>query len=495
MITNDNMFISVKHMVLEHVARLAWNDELDEDHLDALVDELIPGPKPQYRCCIYKEREVLKQRLKLARGKNTTANPDSGNVVQVIQAACDQCPISTYTVTDNCRLCLGKACLSSCNFGAVSIGDKRSHIDPNKCRECGKCAAACPYGVIVHLVRPCKKVCPVGAISFDENGFCVIDESKCINCGHCIHSCPCGAISSKTYLVQIIDAIRNGKKVIAMCAPSIEGQFGEKVSLQSIKNALIRLGFADMIEVGLGADITAAYESAEWTQAKKEGRRMTTSCCPAFINMLRNNFPEQYKENMSEVVSPMCAVSRYLKHLDPECVTVFIGPCIAKKSETLDKSVSGNADYAITFGELRVLMRSKNLEFEETDEQYQESSVWGKRFASAGGVANAVIECMKERGEDTTNIRLCKATGALECRKALALLKAGKLPEDFIEGMACPDGCVGGPSNHRAPAEISKAREKLLSTADGRSILKNVEDLPLDKFSMFRDGHIEKLPG
>lgn len=487
MVTNDNMFIAFKHKVLEHVAKLAWNDNLDEDHLDRLKYELIPGPKPVYRCCIYKEREVVSERIRLARGKNTIANPDSNNVVQVLQAACDQCPISTYTVTDNCRLCLGKACLSSCQFGAVSIGDKRSHIDPNKCRECGKCAAACPYGVIVHLVRPCKKVCPVGAISFDENGFCVIDETKCINCGHCIHSCPFGAISSKTYLVQIIQAIKSGKKVIAMCAPSIEGQYGEDVTLQSIKNALLKIGFADMVEVGLGGDIVAAAESAEWSEAKKEGRKMTTSCCPAFISMLKKNYPDQYRENMSEVVSPMCAVSRYLKYKDPECVTVFIGPCIAKKSETLDKSVKGNADYAITFGELRVLLRSKDIEFERTDEQYQESSVWGKRFASAGGVANAVIQCMKERGEDTSDIKLYKATGALECKKALVLLKAGRLSEDFIEGMACPDGCVGGPSNHRAPAEIHKAREKLLNNADDRSILKNLESYPIDKFSLLRN--------
>ncbi len=491
MITNDKMFISFKHKVLENVCRLAWEDKLDEDHLDALVYELIPGPKPQYRCCVYKEREVVSQRIRLARGKNTSANPDSNNVVQVIQAACDQCPISSYTVTDNCRLCLGKACYSSCQFGAVSIGDKRSTIDPNKCRECGKCAQACPYGVIVHLVRPCKKVCPVGAISFDDNGFCVIDESKCINCGHCIHSCPFGAISSKTYLIHIIEAIKAGKKVIAMCAPSVEGQFGEEVSLRSIKNALLKTGFSDMVEVGLGGDITAAFESAEWAEAKKEGRKMTTSCCPAFINMLRKNYPEQYKENMSEIVSPMCAVSRYLKCSDPDCITVFIGPCIAKKSETLDKSVKDNADYAITFGELQVLLRSKNISFEPAEDIYQEASVFGKRFASAGGVANAVIECMKERGEDTSDITLYKATGALECKKALALLKAGKLKEDFIEGMACIDGCVGGPSNHRAPAEINKAREKLLGTADSRSILKNIEAYPVDKFSMYRDGHME----
>ena len=174
---------------------------------------------------------------------------------------------------------MGKACINSCKFGAISIGERRTHIDPNKCKECGMCAKACPYGAIAHLVRPCKKACPVGAITYDDNGICVIDESKCIQCGHCIHSCPFGAIGSKTYLVDIINEIRAGKEVIAMVAPATEGQFGGDITMKSIKEAFLKMGFADMIEVGLGGDMTAAYESMEWYEAKEEGKKMTTSCC------------------------------------------------------------------------------------------------------------------------------------------------------------------------------------------------------------------------
>lgn len=490
MVTNDESMNRFKHNIMEKVCRLEWEGNNDPEHIEQLVMDIIPGPKPSYRCCVYKEREIVRQRIRLAMAKNPSYNPDSHNIVQVIDPACDECPIAAYSVTDNCRFCMGKACLNSCKFGAITPGDTHMHIDPAKCKECGMCANACPYNAIVHLERPCKKACPVGAITYDEYGYCKIDEDKCIQCGHCIHSCPFAAIGSKTFLVDIIKDIKAGKEVIAMCAPATEGQFGDDISMASIKEGLKRIGFADMVEVGLGGDMTAAYESAEWAEAYREGRKMTTSCCPAFINMLKKHFPDQYRDNMSSTVSPMCAISRYLKATRPGCVTVFIGPCIAKKSEAQDKTVPGNADYVVTYGELRALMRSKEVKFGPVSHEYQESSIWGKRFATSGGVADAVIECMKERGEDTSGLKLHRAAGGNECKKALTLLKVGKLPEDFIEGMVCPGGCVGGPSKHRHITEINKARENLLSKADDRKVLENLKNYPMDKFSMHRDGHI-----
>ena len=494
MITNDKGLVAFKHKIMVEVCKLAWQGELDEEHKDKLVYELAPGPKPVYRCCVYKEREIVRQRIRLACGQSTSYNEDSKNIVQVIDPACDECPIHAFSVTDNCRFCMGKACINSCKFDAIHPGDVRMHIDSTKCKECGMCANACPYGAIVHLERPCHKACPVGAITYDENGYCKIDESKCIQCGHCIHSCPFGAIGSKTFLVQIIEAIKSGKEVIAMCAPATEGQFGEDISMASVKQALIKLGFADMVEVGLGGDMTAAYESKEWAEAYAEGKKMTTSCCPAFINMLKKHFPEQFENNMSSTVSPMCAISRYLKATRPGCVTVFVGPCIAKKAEAMDESVPDNADYVVTYGELRALMRSKDIDFEPVTDEYQESSIWGKRFATSGGVANAVIECMKERGEDVSNLKLHQVAGGNECKKALLLLKAGKFTDDFIEGMVCPGGCVGGPSKHKTEIEITKARENLLSKADDRKVLENLKKYPMDKFSMHRDGKKIDLP-
>lgn len=492
MITGDKSFVSYKHKVMEEVAKLAWNDQLDQQHEEELIMKLVPGPKPTYRCCIYKEREVTRQRIILSLGENLPTNPDSKNIVQVIKPACDECPLAAYTVTDNCRHCLGEACLNSCRFGAITITE-RSHIDPTKCKECGMCAKNCPYGAIVHLIRPCKSTCPVGAISYDEYGYCVIDENKCINCGQCIHACPFGAIGSKTYLTKIIQDIKAGKEVYAMAAPATEGQFGEDITMESIRIACKQLGFTDMVEVGLGGDMTAAFESAEWTQALREGRKMTTSCCSAFINLLKVHFPEQYKENMSTTVSPMCAVSRYIKKVHPGAVTVFIGPCIAKKSEAADKSVPDNADYAMTYGEFRALLRSKGITVKAAPNDYQDSSIFGKRFATSGGVAKAVIECMAERGEDVSKITYKQAAGGQMCKTALTLLKMGRLPEDFIEGMICEGGCVGGPSKHRTEVEIHKAREALLSQADDRKVLANLRTFPkMEEMSMHRDGHVDE---
>lgn len=148
------------------------------------------------------------------------------------------------------------------------------------------------------------------AITYDEYGVCVIDEKKCIQCGACIHSCPFGAIGSKTFMVDVIRLINAGKKVVAMLAPATESKFGPDITFASWKTALKKIGFADMIEVGLGGDMTAAAEAEEWAEAYKEGKKMTTSCCPAFVNMIKQHFP-QLLDNMSTTVSrcvrsPVC---------------------------------------------------------------------------------------------------------------------------------------------------------------------------------------------
>lgn len=494
MITNDKGIVELKHFILREVCRLAWKGQLSPDETEKIVYEVSPGPKAQYRCCVYKEREILRGRIRLAQGMSPEVSSPTKNVVAVIPAACDDCPIQDYFVTDICRFCLGKACLNSCRFGAISPGDTKMRIDSNKCKSCGLCAKACPYGAIIHQERPCKKACPVGAISYDKAGICKIDESKCIHCGHCIHNCPFGAIGSKIYAVNVIQEIRDGKRVIAMCAPATEGQFGKSINMAAIRSALKKAGFADMVEVGLGGDMTAAYEAIEWIEARKEGRIMTTSCCPAFISMLRHHFPKIYEQNKSSTVSPMVAVSRYLKYLDPECVTVFIGPCIAKKGETLNELIKDTPDYAMTYGEFVAMLDAKDIAIEPVEEDYQESSLFGKRFAGSGGVAGAVMEVMKELGEDTSDIRLMTCAGGDECKKAMGLLKAGKLNVDFVEGMICPGGCVGGPSKHQAENLVLQARADLLSKADDRCILENLKNYPMGQFSMHRDGSIQESP-
>lgn len=476
----DENVIKIKHDVLYEVAKLAFADELEEKR-DGIAQSLIPGPTPQFRCCIYKEREIIRQRVRLAEGKAPGMH-DDGNIVQVISSACEDCPISSYVVTDNCQNCIGKACINACNFGAIEMGRHRSHIDASKCKECGKCAQACPYHAIAALKRPCKFSCPVDAISYDENGISVINEEKCIRCGLCIHRCPFGAIGSKTFIVDVIKAIKSEHPVYALVAPATEGQFGEHITMNSWKKAMKAVGFTDLVEVGLGGDMTAAYEAEEWAEAYKNGKKMTTSCCPAFVNMVKKHYPELI-ENVSTTISPMCAVSRMLKAKEPDAVTVFIGPCISKKSEVKDHAIEGNADYALTYSEIRAIMHARNVELEEDDNSYQESSIYGKRFANSGGVTEAVLQSLKE-SDDEIAATVNKCNGAAECKKALLLMKVGRLLEDFIEGMICEGGCVGGPSAFRPQASFKKNRETILSEADERGIHENLDHYDMDAFSM-----------
>ena len=472
----DENVIKIKHAVLLEVAKAAFAGNLDEIR-DDIPFTLIPGPTPQFRCCIYKEREIIRQRVRLAEGKAPSAN-DDGNIIQVISSACEDCPISSYTVTENCQNCLGKACINACKFGAIEAGRLRSHIDPQKCKECGRCAQACPYNAIAHLKRPCKFSCPVNAITYNEYGISVIDESKCIRCGKCIHSCPFGAIGSKTYIVDVIDAIKSeNKHVYAMVAPAAEGQFGANITMNSWKKAMQAVGFNGFVEVALGGDMTAAYEADEWLEAYEAG-------FPGFVNIVRKNYPD-LSDKISTTVSPMCAVSRMIKAKDPDAVTVFIGPCVAKKSEVHDQKIEGNADYVLTFSEIRAIMKAKGVQLEADDTSYQEGSVYGKRFANSGGVTAAVIESMKEKGEDV-DCKVCKANGAAECKKALLLMKAGKLPENFIEGMACEGGCVGGPSSYNDMVSTKKFRDDLLSRADDRKIRDNIANYHMETFEMHR---------
>ena len=489
MITNDRTTSNITKRIFREVAKLAWNGELEEK-VELLPETIIPGPLPQFRCCIYREREIIRQRVRLVRGLSPAAN-DTKNIVHVIPAACDDCAISSYTVTDNCHGCLGHACFESCRFQAVSIvrerGRIRAHIDPQKCRECGMCAKNCPYQVIVHQVRPCKQACPANAITMDpDTGLCVIDESKCIQCGHCIQACPFGALGAKTRLVDVIQTILDGKRVYAMVAPAVEGQFGKNITPDSWREALKKAGFAEMIEVSLGGDLTAAAEADEWAEAFQKGEKKTTSCCPAFVNMIRKHFPE-LAGNISTTVSPMCAVSRLIKSRDPEAVTVFVGPCQAKKSEAQDQQIEGNADFVLTFDEAVEMLHGKDIELEPASGYTQQGSTYGKYFGNSAGVTAAVVQCLKEQNFDPDQLKVKVCNGAQECKTALTMMKLGRLPESFIEGMICEGGCVGGPARQKAVTELKKDRDAMIGLADSRGVHENLKLMDAEKVHMHRE--------
>jgi [FeFe] hydrogenase (group B1/B3) len=481
MVRNDQDTFEITKKVLLEVADLAWQGKLEEEK-DSLPYKMIPGPKPQFRCCVYREREIIRERIRLAQGICPSGH-DTKNIVQVITAACEDCPIQRFTVTSNCQNCLGKACMNSCHFGAISKGKDRVHIDHDKCRECGMCAKACPYNAITESVRPCIRTCPVDAITMDEYGLCTIDEKKCIQCGMCTHGCPFDAIGVKSFMVDVINMIKNGRKVIAMTAPATEGQFGPEITMDSWRTALKKIGFADMKELGLGGDMTAGAEAKEWAEAYDRGEKKTTSCCPAFVNMIRLHYPE-LADRISTTVSPMCAVSRLLKEKDPYCVTVFIGPCQAKKSEALDISNKGNADYVLTYDEILAMLEAKGVRLEAEPFREKQATKFGKRFGDSGGVSSEVLQCMKEEGRDPSGIKVSVCSGAAECRKALLLLRAGKLQDDFIEGMVCTDGCVGGPARQKSPAEFRRDRDAMIAKAGLDNVHENLKAQEADQIEM-----------
>lgn len=464
----DNDAKQLKYRVLTEVAKLCFQDELEE-HLGQIPYDIIPGPLPTFRCCIYREREIIRERVTAACGVNLPGQKAEG-IVAVLPAACEGCPISRFTVTDNCQRCLAKKCATACPFGAVTVTGRGAYIDPNKCKECGRCASACPYNAISDTMRPCLRSCPVDAITMDENKQAAINYEKCISCGACTSNCPFGAITDRSSIVAVIHAFKQGKRVHAIFAPAIEGHFGD-ANVGMLKAGMKQLGFCDAMEVSLGADATAYHEAQEVKEVLENHGKLTTSCCPAFVDMIEKHFPKLIPY-ISHTASPMTMTVRYIKEKDPKAVVVFIGPCIAKKLEI--KKVEDTADYVMTFEELAAMFSAKGINVSEIEaENQQDGSICGKNFAQSGGVSAAVAQALEDDGFDMP-FTCVKCSGAKECKKTLMIMNAGKLKEDLVEGMACEGGCVAGPAGVATMQRMNKSRQRLLAEADQRGIKENM---------------------
>ena len=473
--------IDRKRQVLTYVAKYCFEGTLEE-HKEHIPLEIVPhGSQATQRCCVYREREVLRNRVDWACGRASVYDgveyTRTNEPVAVMNSACEGCPLQRYTVTSNCQHCMAQRCMQACRFGAITMTHQGAIIDPDKCRECGMCAQACPYNAIADARRPCVRSCPVDAISVDKkNRRASIDYSKCISCGNCTVACPFSAISDVSMITNVIEAIRNESKEVYACfAPSIEGQFGG-VSVGEMIKALQQLGFNDAMEVSLGADATAYYEAQEAKEVAREGGHMTTSCCPAFYNMVAKHYP-MLLDKVSHTVSPMVATARWIKKQHPDAVVVFIGPCIAKKSEVKrykDAGVVG-ADYALTFEELYAMFAAKKVDPEAMAAAgVQQGSKYGKNFATAGGVSAAVQEVLAEEKFDLP-VSCLKCASAEECKKALLLLRVGKLNETMIEGMVCEGGCINGPAKITDMRESMGMRKQLMLSADDRNIEENLK--------------------
>ncbi len=462
----------LKYKVLREVAREAWAGRLPQTAFD-IPKTIVPGKTPTMRCCVYKERAILAERVKIAMG----GDPRNENVIQVIDIACDECPMGGYEVTSACRGCLAHRCEDVCKRGAISFDHNHvAHIDKTKCVECGMCAKVCPYSAIHNYIRPCERACKVKAISMDESKAAHIDDSKCIACGACVYQCPFGAITDKSYILPIIEMLKGSMgntayKTYAVVAPSISSQF-TYAKLGQVVTGLKRLGFFTVIEAALGADMVAQSESKELA----ERGFLTSSCCPAFVNYIEKNFPDlvQY---ISSNLSPMATISKYLKDHEPDCKVVFIGPCTAKKMEVQKEEVKKYVDATMTFEELQALFDSRDFDLTTMEEGVLDNaSYFGRIFARSGGLADAVAQGIKEQGLDF-NLKACSCDGIEECK--IALLKKSKnvLDANFIEGMACVGGCIGGAGclthGEKNKAEVDKyGREAYEKTiADATSVL------------------------
>ena len=463
----------LKYKVLREVAKHSWKDTLIENLWD-IPKSISPGKEPTMRCCVYKERAILAQRIKLAMGGDKN-NP---NVIEVIDIACDECPAAGYEVTDSCRGCLAHRCEDVCKRGAISFDHNHvAHIDKSKCVECGACAKVCPFFAIINRKRPCQIACKVKAIKINDDNAAAIDNSKCIQCGACVYQCPFGAIAEKSYILNVIDMLKNSNnnkdyKVYAVVAPSISSQF-TYAKLGQVITGLKELGFYTVVEAALGADMVAMEEAKELS----EKEFLTSSCCPAFVQYIKSSFPALLPY-VSHNLSPMAMLGKYIKETSKNAKVVFIGPCTAKKSEAQLDSVKPHVDSVLTFEELQALFDSKDIDITTLHEDVLDNaSYYGRIFARSGGLSDAVVEALAEQKIDFT-VKPAICDGIEACKVALLKKSKNVLDANFIEGMACMGGCIGGAGclthGEKNKAEVDKyGKEALEKTiVDAVSVLK-----------------------
>ncbi len=450
--------------VFVEVARIAYESDNITDDLEAIPYKLSPDEMPRFRDSVYRERAVSSERTRLALGLSLrpqnkpvhiTSGLDEATVdemyyepplMQVIPSACNACEDNVYEVSNLCRGCLAHSCMEVCPRDAITHVDGQAHIDKSKCVKCGKCKSACPYDAIGKKVRPCSVACGIKAIESDEYGRAVINQDKCLSCGMCMVSCPFGAIADKSQIFQLIRCMKNGGEVVAEIAPAYAGQFGKEATPDKIYAALLKLGFSQVYEVALGADIGAVTEAHDYVYHVKTGEKpfLLTSCCPAWSMLAKKQFPEII-DSVSKELTPMVATARSIKKEHPNAKVVFIGPCAAKKLEAMRKTVRSDVDFVITFEELDAMFEARGIDPKTIESQghLHDATGAGRGYAVAGGVSQAIENCIHEYYPDV-EVQIEHVEGLDECKKVLMLAKAGRKNGYLIEGMGCPGGCVAG---------------------------------------------------
>lgn len=455
--SQGNQAVHLKREILVRVIKAFYKENFEESVRLIPYDMRPKGCDVPYRCCVYKERAIIKDRAIAGLGisienddektllseyANTALEreaPDN-NALTVLEAACKGCVPSRVFVTNLCQGCVARPCISSCNFGAVSIVGGKSVIDGEKCKGCMKCVKACPYNAIVKIVVPCENACPVDAVKKDENGHAKIDFDKCISCGKCVGACPFGAVHEKSQIIDVLKHMKSGKKVVAMLAPAIVGQL--PCTAQQLHTAIKNLGFYDVYEVAQGADVTTKHEAGDFMERMQKGDKfMTTSCCAGYNELVAKHLPE-IKPFVSESKTPLYYTAEIVKKDVADALTVFFSPCVAKRKEAKQNP---NVDYVISFEELGAWFIATKTEVAtcESTEFKNEASKEGRNFAVSGGVAKAVAALIGDDAE----LKVHHVNG-LNKEAIKDLKKFAKKGEcefgNLIEVMACEGGCIAG---------------------------------------------------
>ena len=493
----------IRRNVFTEVARLAYEGG-DLKRVDMIPYTIVPGEVARHRHDVFLERAIVQERVRLALGMSLQPageqTPVSAGIqeaaaaddkyfeeplVNIISFACNACPPKQIRITDSCQGCLSHPCMNVCPKDAIYLDkDKHCHIDQDKCIKCGRCFNQCPYHAISKIERPCAAACGMDAIESDELGRAKINYDKCVSCGMCLVNCPFAAIADKSQIFQVINAMNRGSKVIACVAPAFVGQFGKDATPAKLRKAMRILGFADTVEVAIGADLCTVEEAKDFMENVPEKLDfMGTSCCPAWSVMAKKLFPD-HANCISMALTPMTLTARLIKHEHPNAKVVFIGPCAAKKLEAMRKSVRSEVDFVLTFEEMAGIFAAKHVDLttiEEDPDGVNDASTDGRSFAVGGGVAKAVVNVIQHRYPGR-EVKVTSSQGLRECRKMMQEAVAGKYPGYLLEGMACPGGCVAGagtmqPIKKSQAAVGLYARQAKHKTSDETEHIKELDKL------------------
>ncbi|SHI07512.1 Iron only hydrogenase large subunit, C-terminal domain [Sporobacter termitidis DSM 10068] len=295
----------------------------------------------------------------------------------------------------------------------------------------------------------CVKRCLFRAITKDDRGNVMIDSSLCAGCAECIEACGSGKLTASKDILPALEAVKNSEgPAYAMIAPAFIGQFSQDVTPGKLRSAFKEIGFAGMVEVALFADILTLKEALEFDRKILDDKdyMLTSCCCPVWLAMIRKVY-RQFMSHVPGAVSPMVACGRSIKLLEPDATTVFIGPCIAKKAEAREPDIADAVDFVLTFEEMRDIFEAFHIDPAVLGDDHRDhSSRSGRIYARTGGVSEAVQNTVGRLSPHRAiSVKAQQADGVPACREMLNALKEGKLTANFLEGMGCAGGCVGGP--------------------------------------------------